>query len=268
MRLLVAVQARLGSSRLPGKVLLPVCGEPLLACMLRRVRAARIPFELCVVTTTAIEDDPIVELCHGINVRCYRGHPTDLLDRHFRAGRELNATAVAKIPSDCPLIDPAIIERVLGDYLDHAGSADYVSNLHPATYPDGNDVEVMSMDALRSAHGEASQPFEREHTTPYIWERPERFRLRNVTWESGLDYSMSHRFALDYPEDYRFIAAVFEELGGPDAHFGLHDILDLLERKPELSHLNARYLGVNWYRHHLKDLKHVRPEETRTLEAQ
>ena len=113
MRLLVVVQARLGSSRLPGKVLLPVNGEPLLAAMLRRVRAAKLPFELCVATTTSPEDEPIVELCSALDVRCYRGHPTDLLERHYLAACEVRAEAVIKIPSDCPLIDPAIIERIL-----------------------------------------------------------------------------------------------------------------------------------------------------------
>ncbi len=266
MRLLAVVQARLGSSRLPGKVLLPVNDKPMLAAMLRRVRAAQLPFELCVATTNAPEDDPIVELCASLHVRCFRGHSTDLLERHYMAAREVCADAIAKIPSDCPLIDPAVIERVLSHYVKNANDFDYVSNLHPATYPDGNDVEVMGFDVLQAAYREARRPFEREHTTPYLWERPERFRIGNVVWETGLDYSMSHRFTLDYLEDYQFIKAVFYELGGSSTPFTLSDILRLLEQKPEIAQLNARFAGVNWYRHHLHELRQVSAVETRTLE--
>jgi len=266
MRLLVVVQARMGSSRLPGKVLLPVNDEPILIALLRRVRTTNVPFELCVATTTAQQDYPIVKLCADLGVRCYRGHPTDLLERHYKAALEVRAHAVAKIPSDCPLIDPAVVERVLWHYLENADHLDYVSNLHPATYPDGNDVEVMSMGALEVAHREAQRPFEREHTTPYIWERPERFRIGNISWETGLDYSMSHRFTLDYPEDYQFIKAVFEEFGASSKVFTLGDILKLLQERPDIAAANVKFAGVNWYRHHLSELRHVSAVETRALE--
>lgn len=268
MRLVVVVQARMGSSRLPGKVLLPVGGEPLLAAMLHRVRSATIPFELVVATTWDGSDDPVAELCARLDVGCYRGHPTDLLDRHLSAARSERAEAVVKIPSDCPLIDPAIIDRVLSYFLDHAAEYDYVSNLHPATYPDGNDVEVLHTEVLEVAHREAHRGLEREHTTPFIWENPGRFRLGNVVWESGRNASMTHRFTVDYAADYRFVAAVFDELGGPRSRFGLDDILNLLERKPELAAINAAYAGVNWYRHHLHELRQVSASETRALEAE
>jgi spore coat polysaccharide biosynthesis protein SpsF len=172
---------------------------------------------------------------------------------------------VVKIPSDCPLIDPAVIDRVL---LAHAVSEgnDFTSNLHPATYPDGNDVEVMRLDALATAHREADRPLEREHTTPFLWERPERFRIGNVSWETGLDLSMSHRFTIDYPEDYDFIAAVYDALWTPEQPvFGLDAILSLCDARPDLYAKNARYAGVNWYRHHLGELRTVTARDTRTL---
>ncbi|HTQ81478.1 MAG TPA: acylneuraminate cytidylyltransferase, partial [Thermoanaerobaculia bacterium] len=178
------------------------------------------------------------------------------------------ANVVVKIPSDCPLIDPGVIDRVLGFYIENAGRYDYVSNLHPATYPDGNDVEVLPLAVLETAWREAEQPFEREHTTPFVWERPERFRLGNVPWETGRDLSMSHRFTIDYPEDYAFLSEVFEALWAPDRPlFGLAEILALLAERPEILALNSRYAGVNWYRHHLADLKTIDPEETRFPEA-
>jgi spore coat polysaccharide biosynthesis protein SpsF len=170
---------------------------------------------------------------------------------------------VIKIPSDCPLIDPLVIDKVIAFYLDSADTYDFVSNLHPASYPDGNDVEIIRFPALERAWREASRPMEREHTTPYIWERPGEFRIGNVTMDGGVDYSMSHRFTIDYAEDYAFIRAVFEELHPSDPFFGVDDILGLLDRRPDIYAINVRYAGVNWYRHHLDELKTVGAEQTK-----
>jgi spore coat polysaccharide biosynthesis protein SpsF len=268
MKIAVVVQARTGSTRLPNKVLLPVAGKTLLERMIERVEAAEMPFALVVATTVEPADDPIAELCARMKVRCFRGHPTDLLDRHYRAALTVSADAVAKIPSDCPLIDPAVIDRVLGVFVARAGEVDFVGNLHPATYPDGNDVEVMPIEVMAAAWREATRPLEREHTTPFVWERPERFRLHNVAWERGQDLSMSHRFTIDYPEDYAFVRAVFEALWRPERPiFGLDDVLALLAARPDVFALNAKYAGVNWYRHHLDELKTVTRAETRFEEA-
>lgn len=264
MRTLVVVQARTGSSRLPGKVLMPAAGAPLLARMLERVQSAKTPFELVVATTTDVSDDAVVSLARELGVAVHRGHPTDLLGRHVTAARELAAEPddlVAKIPSDCPLIDPGAIDLVLGAW--EAG-LDYVSNLHPPTWPDGHDVEVLPFSVLLQAHDEARRPHEREHTTPFVWDQPERFRLRNVAWPRGLDYAMSHRMTLDYPEDYALVSAVYDALYRPgEPVFSLDDVLALLEARPDLRALNAKLAGVNWYRHHLDDLRTVTPEETR-----
>ncbi len=261
--IVTVIQARTGSTRLPNKVLRPLAGKPLLAQMVERVLASARAGTVVVATTTDPADDPIEALCRAEGYHCYRGDANDLLDRHYQAGRLFNAGAVVKIPSDCPLIDPAIIDRVIGFYLDHPGAYDYVSNLHPATYPDGNDVEVMSAAALETAWREATRPLEREHTTPYLWENPERFRIGNITWESGRDYSMSHRWTIDYEEDYRFIAAVYDALYPTNPTFGLEDILAFLDAHPEVGVLNAHLAGVNWYRHHLDELKTVSAAQTR-----
>lgn len=264
MRVVVVVQARTGSTRLPNKILLPLAGAPLLLRMLERVSAAQTPFTLVVATTMDSSDDPVRTLCERAGYHCYSGHPTDLLDRHYRAAQAYQADVVVKIPSDCPLIDPSVIDRVLQFYLDHRTEFDFVSNLHPATYPDGNDVEVMPFDVLQTAWREATKDFEREHTTPFIWERPERFRIGNVVWETGLNYSMSHRWTIDYPEDYEFIKRVYDELWNERSPiFSLNDILTLLEKKPELAAINARYAGVNWYRHYAGELKTVSSAEYR-----
>jgi spore coat polysaccharide biosynthesis protein SpsF len=266
MKMLVIIQARTGSNRLPDKIMMPLAGKPLLQRLLERVQAATTHFDLAVATTTDTKDDIVREMCRSLNVDCYSGHPTDLLDRHYRAAVERKAEAVVKIPSDCPLIDPAVIDRVLGFYLQHEPSFDYVSNLHPASYPDGNDVEVMTLGSLGKAWREASRNFEREHTTPYIWERSEEFRIGNVGWETGLDYSMSHRWTIDYQEDYQFIDAVYDELWSEDKPiFSMEDILALLRRRPDIEEINAKFAGVNWYRNHLIELRTISPDNSKQL---
>jgi len=252
------VQARMGSSRLPGKVLLPLAGKPLLERMLERLRAVAAPVELCVATSYLPEEEPIRELARRVGVPVVNGHPTDLLERHLVAARLCEADAIAKIPSDCPLIDPNVVASVLRRFAEHAASVDFVTNLHPPSWPDGNDVEVMSRHALETAAAEATEPHEREHTTPFIWDNPGRFRIHNVTWESGRDLSKTHRFTIDYREDYEFIAAVYSELCTTERPvFSLDDILELLERRPELLELNQRYTGQSWHLGALDQLRSV-----------
>jgi len=260
MKIAVVVQARMGSSRLPGKVMLPVAGAPLLERMLERVRASAEADEVCVATTTHPEDEPIRALGTRLGVRVVSGHPTDLIDRHLLAGRACGADAVAKVPSDCPLIDPDIIDTVLRRFRSEHEQYDFVTNLNPPSWPDGNDVEVMPMSVLEVAFREAQRRFEREHTTPFIWDNPERFRLLNVTSSLGRDLSSTHRFTIDYPEDYQFICRVYDELwsaGLPAQVFRLAAILELLERCPDIMQLNARWSGTSWHLSHLQDLRSV-----------
>lgn len=270
--ILTIIQTRMGSSRLPGKVLMPLRGKPLFIRQAERVSAARLCGRVLIATTTDSGDDEIEAICRREGLECFRGHPTDVLDRHYQAALRMRGAgdaaqpgAIVKIPSDCPLIDPAIIDRVIGFYLEHPDEYDFVSNLHPATWPDGNDVEIMSFAALERAWREADRPMEREHTTPYIWERPAIFRIGNVAMEEGRDLSMSHRFTIDYPADYAFISTVFDELYPANPFFGVGDILALLERRPEIYAINARFAGVNWYRLHLDELKTVGTDQTRQL---
>jgi spore coat polysaccharide biosynthesis protein SpsF len=254
------VQARTTSTRLPGKALAPVLDRPVLALQLERVMAADLAGTVVVATTTEDADAPIVTVAEELGVPWVRGSRDDLLDRHLLAARQHEAEAVVKIPSDCPLIDPAVVDLVIETFLE--GDWDYVSNLHPATWPDGHDTEVMTMAALEVAGAEAVRDFEREHTTPFIWERPDRFALHNVAWPGGRDFSMSHRWTLDYPEDLEFVRAVYTALGH-DPAWGVDEVLALLDDHPEIGAINAAYAGVNWYRHHLDELTTVDADATR-----
>lgn len=265
MRIVIIIQARTSSTRFPGKVLKPILGKPLLLRQVERIGLAKLPSEIVVATSIKPDEDIIEKICRINNINCFKGSMDNLLDRHYRAAREYKADAAVKIPSDCPLIDPLIIDKVLQYYIEHEGKFDFVSNLHPATYPDGNDVEVMPMAILEKAWREAEKGFELEHTTPYIWDNPGKFRIGNVIWESGLNYSMSHRFTIDYPEDYEFINRVYEELYPLNPAFSMEDILKLLENKPEIMQINSKYAGVNWYRNNIGELKTVDSNSTKFI---
>lgn len=256
-KIVTVIQARTGSSRLPKKVLMSICGKPLLLRMIERVKAARLAGHIVVATSDHKEDDAIEDLCRGADIDCYRGDLNDLLDRHYKAAKRYKADAVAKIPSDCPLIDPHIIDKVFKFYLDNKDTYDYVSNLHPASYPDGNDVEIMSFKALEISWNEAKRKLEREHTTPFIWENPDRFKVGNVNWESGKDYSAKHRWTIDYEEDYVFIRTVYDELYKNNPNFSIYDILNLLQEKPFIYNINSKYAGRYWYENHLDELQQI-----------
>src|SRR5262245_10680287 len=247
----------MGSTRLPGKVLMPLRGRPLLERMLWRVRQALSLDEVVVATTRLAVDASIAKLAAACDVRCVIGHPDDLLDRHLQAARETGADAVVKIPSDCPLIDPAVIDQTVGFFRGQDPRFAFVSNLHPASWPDGNDVEVMRRDALETAWREAKRPYEREHTTPFIWDQPERFTVGNVVWEGGRDLSATHRLTIDYPEDYALISALYEALQFRDEGpaFTVDAIVEYLDAHPKLYSVNAMHLGKSWIQAHLRDLR-------------
>lgn len=263
MRKVTIVQARMSSSRLPEKVMKTILGKTILELQLERMMQSKRCGTIVVATSTNPKDDIIETLCRAKGFEIFRGDEHDLLDRHYQCAKHYKADIVSKIPSDCPLIDSKIIDIVFKLYEDH--SFDFVSNLHPASYPDGNDVEVFSFEALEKAHREATRPLEREHTTPYFWEHPELFRLGNDSWDKGIDYSMSHRFTIDYPEDFEFIKRVYEELYPSHPNFSLDDILDLLDHNPSIYEINAQYAGVNWYRNHLDELKTINEKNTKQL---
>ncbi len=265
LNIVTVVQARMNSTRLPYKVMMNMKDKPLLIRGLERISLSNEAGTVVVATSTDASDDPIYNLCVKENIKIFRGHPEDLLDRHFRAALEFKADAIVKIPSDCPLIDPRIISKVISFYKSNSGSFDYVSNLHPATYPDGNDVEVISFNALDDAWCNAEKDYEREHTTPYFWENPHLYSIGNVYWETGLDYSMKYRWTIDYEEDYFLIKSIFDELYPPNPNFSFTDILCLLNSRPGLKKINEKYIGVNWYRNHLNELKTVSAVQTKII---
>jgi spore coat polysaccharide biosynthesis protein SpsF (cytidylyltransferase family) len=231
-RIVAVVQARTSSQRFPQKVLADVEGQPLLARLLRRVRASAECSAVAVATSTRDDDDAVAHLAEGEGVPVIRGPLDDVLERYRLAAETLDSDAVVRITGDCPLIDPRIVDKVVRKFRESA--ADYVSNVAPPTYPDGLDVEVISRTALDRAAREAALPGEREHVTPYIRQHPELFGSEVVVHEPDLS---SMRWTVDYPEDLEFIRAVFRVMSGRDDAFGLEDVLAAIERDSRLAEL-------------------------------
>jgi len=232
MKIVAIIQARTGSTRLPGKVLKDIEGETCLARVINRLRRASLVNELLVATTDLPADDVITAECRRCAVPVSRGDEQDVLDRYFRAAQLSKADIVVRITSDCPLIDPQVTDKTIRAFLDE--KPDYASNALQRTYPRGLDTEVISLSALERAWRTARQPYEREHVTPYIYEHPGEFKLLSVTGD--VDYS-HHRWTLDTPEDLEFIRAVYGRFKDAKDFSGL-DVLNLLALHPELVEIN------------------------------
>jgi spore coat polysaccharide biosynthesis protein SpsF len=234
MKVAAIIQARMGSSRLPGKVLLNLAGEPMLGRVVSRVRRTRLIAEVLVATTVESRDDALVEFCHSRGIACCRGSETDVLDRFIRAARIANADAVVRITADCPLIDSEVIDKVVTHFLRRQPMVDYVSNVIPVrTYPRGLDTEVVSREALERAHRKATDAPSREHVTAFICRHPELFRLEVCQAEQ--DYSQ-HRWTVDTPEDFALVEKIYAHFSH-DA-FTWREALELIARHPEWTRLN------------------------------
>jgi len=233
MRVVAIVQARLGSERLPGKVLRDIAGEPMLVRVVNRTMRAKTLDEVVVATTIESRDDEIANLCE-LNGWIYsRGSEFDVLDRYYESAQAQHANVVVRITSDCPLIDPGIIDITVRKFMEK-GSMDYASNILPArTFPRGLDVEVMTFEALERAWGEDTNSIWREHVTPYIYSNSDLFETVGI--KNDKDYSHM-RWTVDTLEDLAFVRLVYEHF--EHDHFSWHEVISLLDKKPELMDIN------------------------------
>lgn len=234
---LAIIQARMGSTRLPGKVLIPVAGTPLLEHIIERVKRSRLIDRIVVATTTKEQDKSIIAMAHKCNADTFAGSEEDVLDRFYKAADEYRADIVVRITADDPFKDPQVIDKVISCYLELKGDIDYVSNTIKPTYPEGLDVEVFSFESLKRAWREAKDPFDREHVTPYIWKHPEIFRLVNVENEEDLSH---RRWTLDNEADLKFTQEIYSRLYEGGNIFLMRDILSLLKQEPWLVELNQK----------------------------
>jgi spore coat polysaccharide biosynthesis protein SpsF len=233
MRIVAIVQARMGSTRLPGKVLKPLSGITVLSHVIQRLKHAKQLSAIVVATSDLVQDDPIVEEAVSSGAEVFRGSEIDVLSRYFYAAKLHEADYVVRITSDCPLISPEIVDDCISTILN--SGADYSSNALERTYPRGLDVEVFTMQALETSFDHSQEPAEREHVTPYIYRRPELFKISHVVNE--VDYS-KHRWTLDTLEDYNLLTEIYDRLYRPGRIILWNDVIKLLAENPQLIELN------------------------------
>ena len=235
------IQARMGSTRLPKKVLREVKGKPLLQYMLERVSKSKYLNQIVIATTTNPADDIIELFARQTGYPVYRGSESDVLDRFYKTAIQFKADIIVRFCSDCPIIDPAVVDKIIGIFLANKAKIALVCNKMPFTYPDGFDTEVCSLTTLEYVWQRAQSSYDKEHVFTFLYRNPELFPIINVEFEGG-DLFHTHRFTLDYEADFHCIKAVIDNLYGNNPLFGLYDILKLTQLKPQILELNKIHL--------------------------
>jgi|TARA_B100002003_G_scaffold174826_1_gene162676 spore coat polysaccharide biosynthesis protein SpsF len=237
--IIVIVQARMGSSRLPGKVMMDIVGKPLLWHIVNRLKHSKLLNKIVVATGIGEENHVIEELCKQYSIDYFRGCEEDLIDRYYQTSKLFNADIIVRIPADCPLVDPEIVDTVVDFALKNVNSYDYVNNSRPhVTYPHGLDVETFSFCLLERLWSEIKDPFRREWFTTVIFENPEKYK--SFCLENDVD--LSHlRLTVDYKEDLELIRYIFQNLYTENTCFTLKDILELYSRNQKIFNINQKY---------------------------
>lgn len=244
--IVAVIQARMTSSRLPNKVLLPLSGKPVLAHIVERIKQCKTLNKIIVATSNQECDNPIENWCRENEVLFFRGELLDVLDRYYQAATKFEATAIVRITADCPVIDPGIVDEVVTEYL--ADDFDYYSL--SGEFPDGLDCQVFSYKTLKRAWMEAKLPSEREHVGPYMENNLHLFKVGNLNKFRDLSI---HRWTLDEPEDYEFLKIVFNRLYHQERIFDHKDILELMKVEPTLMKINAHIPRNQGYLNSLKN---------------
>ena len=240
MRVVAIVQARMNSSRLPGKVLKLLAGKPVLQHINERLSKCRLIDEIVFATSQEISDNPIEDFCSNQNISIFRGNLDDVLDRFYKTAQQYHADVIVRITGDCPIIDPIIVDAVILGFL--AGQYDYYGL--GGDFPDGLDCTAFSFKALEKAWLEARLPSEREHVGPFIENNPEIFKNGFLELFFELGY---HRWTLDEPQDFELLSMVFDELYTPGSTFYTYDVLQLLVKRPELKKINSSIVRNEGY---------------------
>lgn len=236
------VQARIGSTRLPGKILKELSGKPVLWHVVNRLSYSKLCNKIVVATTTEPEDDKVEYFCAENNFPYYRGSSDNVLSRYYEAAKIFGSDIIIRITSDCPLIDPDIIDKMLEQFISEKSNIDYMSNVFTRTFPRGLDTEIFTFDALEKSFSNAVNQNELEHVTPYIYQHPEIFKIKNFANNKDLSF---HRWTVDTVEDFKLINSIYENLYIPEKIFLLNDILKLFDKHPELIKINQNVKQKN-----------------------
>ena len=235
-------QARMTSTRLPGKVLMEVLQKPLLGYQIERLRSIKSIDEMIVATTTNSQDDIIVELCEKWGVNYFRGSENDVLERYYLAAQQFNLDTVIRVTSDCPLIDPKTTDKILRRYLYESDQCDYFSNTVDRTFPRGLDTEIFSFERLKEAFINAKKNQEREHVTLYFYSNPEKFKIKQFRHHEDLSHL---RWTVDTREDFALIKIIIEALYPKNPLFDLAECLQFVKKNPDLASINAHVQQKN-----------------------
>lgn len=241
MKVVAILQARMSSSRLPSKVLMPILGKPMLAQQILRLQRAKNINQLIVATSNDDQDKAIAELCQQLEINCFTGSLDNVLDRFYHAAKSAQADIVVRLTGDCPLADPEVIDSAIELHLTE--KSDYTSNCEQPTYPDGFDVEVFNFTELESAWQQATKPSELEHVTPYIRNKP---LIKKSQLTSAIDYS-HYRLTVDEAKDFQLVEQIYQMLSPQGQYFTSEQIFQLLSEKPELSVINQDIIRNEGY---------------------
>jgi len=236
MKTVIVVQARMGSTRLPGKHLKQVLGRPLLSYLVERLRRVKLANEIVLATTTKPLDDQLVDFSRDEKLPFFRGSEEDVLDRYYQTAKKFQADTIVRISGDCPLIDPEVIDNVINYFLQAQPSLDYASNTLQRTFPRGMDTEVFSFESLEKVARDAQKPEEREHVTPFYYLHPDQFKIGSVQSEKD---GSRFRWTVDTEEDFKLIKTILEEIYPKNPTFTLNDLLELFKLHPEWMKINA-----------------------------
>ncbi|HEY9691113.1 MAG TPA: glycosyltransferase family protein [Oculatellaceae cyanobacterium] len=239
MKIVAIIQARMGSTRLPGKVMNQLCDKTVLAHVITRVKACSLVDEVVVATTTASADDVIVTEAEKCGAKSFRGSEANVLERYYLAAKEHQAEVVVRVTSDCPLFDPQVLGKMLADFQNKTTQGikvDYLSNTLSRSYPIGLDAEIFTFNALQLAFVNTQQHYEREHVTPYIYQHPELFALHNYSNSQDLS---AYRWTLDTESDFILIEKIYASLYAKGKIFSTNEIVNLFKEMPYLSQVNA-----------------------------
>ena len=233
------VQARMNSTRLPGKVMKEILGRPVIWHIVNRLKWAKLVNQVMIATSNNPGDGILVDFARENKIGCFTGSENDLVDRLYHAARKFKADAIVRITADCPLVDPALVDKISKHYLDGQGRFEYVSNINPPTYPDGLDTEVFSFKALERIWKEVESRLLLVTSIPAYFQQPGKLRTANIKYKEDLS---NMRWTLDYQEDLVFITEIYKQLYRSDRIFLMKDILDFLKNKPQLMNINAGHM--------------------------
>ena len=236
MRKLIIVQARMTSTRLPGKVMKIVCGKPLLEHLINRLKRVKCADQIVIATTVNESEDIIVDLCKKLDISYFRGSEEDVLGRYYETAVKYEGDVIIRITSDCPVIDPDVVDYLIDFYMKNLKKYDYVTNTLKRTYPRGMDVEIFSFSILKEAYERAKREEEREHVTTFIRNRSTQYRLHNIKHSSDFSH---YRLTVDTSEDLELIRRIFESLYVENPEFTMKDILSKMAANSEWEYINA-----------------------------